>query len=223
MRKTATEVTAFACKRPHLQCRELCNVMHTEEYRIGTVADLLRRNWWLLALRGLVAVLFGILAFAWPGATVLTLVYLFGAYAFLNGFLAFVVALMAPKGHTRFGSLVVQGLISIAAGLIAFFSPGMTALAFVILIGTWAIISGIVEIVAAIRLRKVIEDEWLMAAAGMASLIFGGLLLVQPGVGALVLVWWIGGFAIVFGILLMVLAVRMRNRGRVRATRMGGG
>lgn len=194
-----------------------------EGYRIGTVADLLRRNWWLLALRGLVAVIFGVLAFAWPRATVLTLVYLFGAYAFLNGFLAFVVASMAPKGHTRFGSLVVQGLISIAAGIIAFFTPGITALAFVILIGTWAIISGFVEIVAAIRLRKVIEDEWLMAAAGIASLIFGGLLLIQPGVGALVLVWWIGGFAIVFGGLLMALAFRVRNRGgHISASRTGG-
>lgn len=186
--------------------------MNGEQYRgLGTVAELLTRNWWLLALRGFVAVLFGVLAFIWPRITLLTLVYLFGIYAFLNGFLVFFVALNSPKGYPRFGSLVFQGLISIAAGIVAFFSPGITALSLVVLIGIWAIISGIVEIAAAVRLRRVITHEWVMASVGITSVVFGSLVLLQPSAGALVLVWWVGGFAIVSGALLITLALRVRH------------
>jgi uncharacterized membrane protein HdeD (DUF308 family) len=177
----------------------------------GTVADLLRRNWWLLALRGLFAVLFGILAFAWPGLTLLTLIYLFGWYALINGILSFFLAAKAPKGYSRLASLILGGLISILAGLLTFFMPGITALGLLILIAAWAIVNGIMEIAAAIKLRKVITNEWLLILAGIASIIFGVLLFVQPGAGALVLVWWIGSFALVFGILLMILAFKMRN------------
>ena len=177
----------------------------------GTVADLLTRNWWLLALRGLVAILFGILAFVWPGLTMLTLIYLFGWYALVNGVLSFFLAAKAPKGTTRIASLILGGLLSILAGLLTFFMPGITALGLLILIAAWAIVNGIMEIVAAIKLRKVITNEWLLVLAGIASIIFGVLLFLQPGAGALVLVWWIGSFALVFGILLMILAFKMRN------------
>lgn len=177
----------------------------------GTVAHLLTSNWWLLLLRGLVAVLFGILAFAWPGITLLTLIYLFGWYALVNGILSFFLAAKAPRGHTRIASLILGGLISILAGLLTFFMPGITALGLLILIAAWAIVNGIMEIVAAIKLRKVITNEWLLVLAGLASIVFGVLLFLQPGAGALVLVWWIGSFALVFGILLAILAFKMRN------------
>ena len=177
----------------------------------GTVADLLTRNWWLLALRGLVAILFGILAFVWPGLTLLTLVYLFGWFALVNGILSFFLAAKAPKGYTRIGSLILGGLISILAGLLTFFMPGITALGLLILIAAWAIVNGIMEIVAAIKLRKVITNEWLLVLAGIASIGFGVVLFLQPAAGALVLIWWIGSFALVFGILLMILAFKMRN------------
>jgi uncharacterized membrane protein HdeD (DUF308 family) len=177
----------------------------------GTVADLLARNWWLLALRGLVAILFGILAFVWPGLTMLTLIYLFGCYALVNGVLSFFLAATAPHGTTRIVSLILGGLLSILAGLLTFFMPGITALGLVILIAAWAIVNGIMEIVAAIKLRKIITNEWLLILAGIASVIFGILLFLQPGAGALVLVWWIGSFALVFGILLLILAFKMRN------------
>lgn len=176
-----------------------------------TVAHLLTRNWWLLALRGLAAVLFGIMAFAWPKITLLTLMYLFGIYALLNGVLAFTLAYRAPKGYPRFGLLIMEGLLSIAAGVIAFLMPGMTALALLVLIATWAIVTGIFEIIAAVRLRKVITNEWLMILAGIASVAFGVLALLQPAASTLVLVWWIGAFAMVFGILLIALAFRMRR------------
>jgi len=157
----------------------------------GYVADLLTRNWWIMALRGLAAVLFGVLAFAWPGITLLTLVYLFSAYAVVNGVLALVVTFNTPKGQRRSGNLILEGLISIAAGVIAFLVPGITALAMVLVIAWWAIVTGILEISAAIRLRKVITNEWLMILAGIASVFIGLVLLFRPGVGALALIWWI--------------------------------
>jgi uncharacterized membrane protein HdeD (DUF308 family) len=176
-----------------------------------TVADLLARNWWLLALRGLAGVLFGILAFIWPGITLVVLVYLFGAFAVVNGILSLVLAWYAPSGYPRFGALILGGILSIAAGLIAFFLPGITALGLLIMIAAWAIVIGIIEIVAAVQLRKVITNEWLLVLAGIASVAFGVVLLLYPRAGALVLVWWLGAYALVFGILLMILAFRLRR------------
>ncbi len=178
---------------------------------VGTVADLLTRNWWLLALRGLAAVLFGVLAFVWPGATLISLVWLFGAFALVNGILSFALAAKAPKGYPRFGSLILGGLLGILAGLLAFVMPAITALGLLILIAVWAMLTGILEIVAAIKLRKEINNEWLLILVGILSLVFGVLLLLQPGAGALVLIWWIGAYALVFGILLFILAFRMRR------------
>ena len=182
----------------------------------GTIAEALGRNWWLLALRGLAAVVFGVLAFAWPGATLITLVWLFGAFALVNGILSLAVAANAPKGYPRFGSLILGGLLGILAGLLALVMPGITALGLLILIASWAMVTGIFEIIAAIKLRKEISNEWLLVLAGVASLAFGVVLLLQPAVGALVLIWWVGAYAIVFGILLVVLAFRMRNLGKGR-------
>lgn len=185
----------------------------------ATIADVLTHNWWVLALRGLAAIAFGVLAFIWPGITLLTLIFLFGAFALLNGVLAFVAASRAPKGYPRFGSLILEGILSIAAGVIAFIIPGVTALALLVLIASWAIVSGIFEIVSAIRLRKVIRHEWLLALAGLASIAFGVIMILQPAVGALALVWWTGAFMFAFGILLVALAFRMRRwRGALPAT-----
>jgi uncharacterized membrane protein HdeD (DUF308 family) len=176
-----------------------------------TMVGLFTRNWWILALRGLAAVLFGVLAFVWPGITLLTLVFLFGWYAVANGVLSFILAAKAPKDFPRFTGLVLPGLFSVAAGVIAFVVPGITALALLLLIAAWAIVNGIMEIVAAIRLRKEITNEWLLIFAGMASVIFGALFIIWPGAGALAVVWWIGSFAIVFGILLIALAFRLKK------------
>jgi len=177
----------------------------------ATMVHTLKLNWWLLALRGLVAVLFGVLAFMWPGATLITLVWLFGAFALVNGILSLVLAAKTPKGYPKVGSLIFGGLLGILAGLLAFVMPGITALGLLILIAAWAIVTGIMELVAAVRLRKIINNEWLLVLAGIASVVFGVLLLFQPAAGALVLIWWIGAWALLFGILLMILAFRMRN------------
>lgn len=175
------------------------------------VAHMFNRNWLLLAIRGLVAVLFGILAFVWPGLTLLTLIFLFGIYALVNGALTLAVAFKAPKGYPRFGLLIVEGILSMAAGLVTFLMPGITALSLVILIAAWAIVTGVFEIVTAIRLRKVVSHEWLLIIAGIASLGFGVIVMIMPGAGALALIWWIGAYALAFGILMMMLAFRMRH------------
>jgi uncharacterized membrane protein HdeD (DUF308 family) len=177
----------------------------------ATMVDTFRLNWWLLALRGLVAVLFGVLAFVWPGATLITLVWLFGAFALVNGLLSLILAAKAPKGYPRIGSLILGGLLGILAGLLTFVMPGITALGLLMLIAAWAIVTGIMEVVAAIRLRKIIANEWLLILAGIASVAFGVILFLRPAAGALALIWWIGAWALIFGILLIVLAFRMRN------------
>jgi len=167
--------------------------------------------WWMIGLRGLVAVIFGVVAFLRPGMTLLALVLLFGAYALANGVLELIHAFSAPKGCPRSKGMIFGGLISIAAGIVAFAWPGITTLALILLIASWAIVNGVSEIVSAIRLRKLINNEWLLILAGVLSVLFGIVVLVQPAVGVLALVWWIGGFAIVFGVLLMGLAFRMRH------------
>jgi uncharacterized membrane protein HdeD (DUF308 family) len=166
--------------------------------------------WWLLALRGFAAIAFGILAFVWPHLTLLTLVFLFGAYAIVNGVLEIVQAFSGPKG-SRSAHLALQGIVSLLAGIVAFFMPGLTMLALLILIAAWAIVGGIFEIVAAIKLRKIIEHEWLLVLTGILSVLFGLALIIHPAASAVVLVWWVGGFAVVFGILLVSLAFRVRS------------
>ncbi|MEY2538486.1 MAG: hypothetical protein QOG67_2226 [Verrucomicrobiota bacterium] len=177
----------------------------------ATIADLLARNWWLVLLRGIAAILFGVLAFVWPAITLFALVFLFGAYALATGILSLTLAYKAPKGYPRFGALIIGGILSIIAGLIAFFMPGLTAVGLLILIAAWAIITGIIEIMAAIKLRKEIDHEWLLVLAGLLSVAFGVLLVLMPGPGALVLVWWVGAYALVLGILLLALAFKLRH------------
>src|SRR5581483_5058212 len=121
-----------------------------------SVAHTFNHNWWLLAIRGLAAILFGILAFTWPGLTLLTLVFLFGFYVSINGVLALTVAFKAPMGHKKSSALIFEGILSMIVGFIAFLVPGITALSLLILIAAWAIVTGVFEIVAAIRLRKTI-------------------------------------------------------------------
>ncbi len=190
--------------------------MNEADSRVSTT---LSHNWWMIALRGLFAIIFGVLAFVLPHITLVTLVYLFGVYALANGLLALIHALSAPKGYSRFGALLFTGIISLAAGVLAFIWPGITALSLVLLIAAWAIVNGIAEIALAIRLRRVISHEWLLALAGVLSVLLGFMLLLRPAAGALALLWWIGGFAIVFGVLLMGLAFRVRRAGP--AARLG--
>lgn len=170
----------------------------------------LSRYWWLLVLRGVVAILFGLLAFIWPGLTIGALVLLFGIYALIDGVSSIITGVAHRHGRDRWW-LLLEGIASIAFGLLTFFWPGITAFFLLILIASWAVVTGIFEIAAAIRLRKEIEGEWLLGLAGVLSILFGIMMFVQPGAGALALIWIIGSYAILFGILLIVLGFRLRN------------
>jgi uncharacterized membrane protein HdeD (DUF308 family) len=173
----------------------------------------LSRNWWAVALRGVAAILFGLLTFVVPGITLAVLVLLFGSYAIVDGIFNLVAAARGrvADGEQARGWLVLEGLVSIAAGVVTFVWPGLTALALVYIIAAWAVVTGVLEIVAAVRLRRQIDNEWWLALSGVLSIVFGVLLMVAPGVGALALVFWIGAYAIVFGALLVGLAFRLRN------------
>jgi uncharacterized membrane protein HdeD (DUF308 family) len=170
------------------------------------------RYWWVEALRGLTAVLFGIVALAWPEVTLTLLVVLFGAYALVDGVFGLIYAFGA--GRPRRGMLIVEALLSLVVGVVALVWPGITALSLLFLIAAWAVVTGILEIVSAIQLRKVINNEWLLGLSGLASVIFGVILAVQPGAGALALIWVIAAYAIVYGVLLIALGFRLRSVGR---------
>lgn len=170
----------------------------------------LARNWWAVVLRGVCAVLFGIGAFAWPGVTLAVLVLMYGAYALVDGVLAVVWAITRREPGAFPWSLFLSGLAGIAVGVMTFGWPGLTALVLLYLIAGWAIVRGLFEVVAAIALRREIEHEWLLAASGALSILFGIFLVVAPGAGALAVLWAIGAFAIVVGLLMIALGFRLR-------------
>src|ERR671913_285847 len=178
----------------------------------GSVLPVLSRNWWMLALRGLAAMVFGVLAFVWPGITLWALVLLFGAYMLVDGIFAIVAAVRAAGREARWWLLLIEGVLGVLAGLVAFFWPGLTALALLYFIAAWAIVTGIMEIVAAISLRQEIEGEWALGLSGLLSVIFGVLLVVLPApAGLLSLVWLIAAYAAATGVLLLILAFRLRS------------
>ena len=173
--------------------------------------ETLKGGWWLLVLRGVCAILFGVLAFVWPGITVYSLVLLFGAYALINGLFTASMCLRAPSGAQGKGTLIYLGLLGIAAGVLTFFYPGITALTLLVLIAWWAIVTGIMEIAVAIKLRKEMTNEWFLILSGALSVAFGILLIARPGAGALSVVWIIGAYAVIFGIFLLALAAKIRG------------
>jgi uncharacterized membrane protein HdeD (DUF308 family) len=175
----------------------------------------LAKHWWVFVVRGVLAILFGIGAFFWPGITVAALILVFGAYALADGVFSLIAA-FANRG-TREGfpwALLLIGLVGIGAGIVTFLYPGLTALALLFFIATWNILRGIFEIVVAIRLRKELEGEGWLMLGGAASVAFGLLLMLRPGAGALALLWLIGMFAIAFGIVMVALGFRLKGATR---------
>jgi uncharacterized membrane protein HdeD (DUF308 family) len=169
----------------------------------------LARNWWLIGLRGLLGVVFGVIALIMPIATILALVLLFSAYMLVDGVFAIYAAVRAAQQREHWGLLVLQGIASIAAGVIAFLWPGITILAFVLLIAAWSIVSGALLLAAAFQTEAA---RWWLVVGGIAALVYGALMIVAPLVGAIVLTWWLGAYALVFGIALLVLAFKLRSR-----------
>lgn len=171
--------------------------------------DILTRKWWVIALRGLLAILFGIVALVNPGVTLLSLALVFGAYVFIDGVFAIVSAL--GHGGREAVWYVLEGILGIAVGIAAFLYPGIAAQALVFLVGFWAILTGIFEVVAGFELP--ISRDWLLTLAGVASILFGVLVFVNPGSGALAVVWLIGIYALVFGVTMLAFGIRLRSVG----------
>jgi uncharacterized membrane protein HdeD (DUF308 family) len=170
-------------------------------------------HWWALALRGAIAILFGLAAFLRPGIALEALILLFGAYALVDGIFSTVGVFGGTRAGTPRWLLFVEGVAGILAGVIAFIFPLLTAIVFLYLIAAWAIITGIAEIATAIRLRQEIEGEWALIVGGMFSVLFGVILaVVGPFVGILSLIWLIGAYAVAFGVLLLITAFRVRGR-----------
>lgn len=170
----------------------------------------LAQNWWLILVRGICAIIFGVLSFVWPGITLLTLVALYGAFALADGVFAIAAAITGDGQAPRWW-LALVGILGIAAGVLTFTWPGITGLVLLMFIAGWAIASGVLQIIGAINLRKEIDNEWLLIASGALSVLFGLLLIVKPGVGALAFVFAIAGFAIAYGILNIAFALRLRR------------
>jgi uncharacterized membrane protein HdeD (DUF308 family) len=163
------------------------------------------------ALRGVIAILFGVLALSRPGATGMGLIFLFGAFAFMDGIFSLVASVRLAQLDERWWPMLVVGLVGLAAGVFAFSRPSATAVGIVYFIAAWAVITGFFELIAAFRLRKVIEGEWMLAVAGLLSIAFGLLIGARPGVGLLSLIWVIGAYAIIFGVLEIGLAARLHG------------
>jgi uncharacterized membrane protein HdeD (DUF308 family) len=170
-----------------------------------------RNSWWILALRGAFAVLFGVLALVWPHLTLLVLVLLFGAYAIVNGVMAVIVSLQERKVYPQWWVMLIAGILGIIAGLVAFLWPGIAALALLYVIAAWAIVTGVFEIAAAFATGLPFTLVWTLALAGILSVLLGVLLAILPGVGLLSLVWVIGIYAIVYGVVLIIRAFQFRT------------
>jgi uncharacterized membrane protein HdeD (DUF308 family) len=190
--------------------------LHPETGVVGTaaakLANALGRNWWLMALRGVAAIIFGFVAFGWPGLTLLSLTFVWGLFAFVDGVLAIGTALSAREleGSRRWW-LGLIGVVGIIAGVVAFAYPAQTARVLLLYIGVWAIIVGALEVWGAIRLRKEIKNEWMLVLAGLVSIAFGVILFARPAAGALSVVWLIGAYAVIAGAALIGLSFRLKR------------
>src|SRR5882672_4454177 len=174
--------------------------------------ETLVQNWWLFTLRGIFAIVFGLLALIFPGPTMLSLVILFSAYMLVDGIFGIISAVRAiRRKEDRWGLLIFEGLLNIAVGIAAFLWPGITVLAFVLLVAAWAIVSGALMTAAGFRLN-IEHGRWWLVIGGLLSLAYGALLVIAPMIGAIVLTWWLGAYALVFGASLLVLAFRLRSR-----------
>ena len=174
----------------------------------------LARNWWTFVLQGAIAIVFGVLAFTRPGMTLEALVLLFAIWALVDGVLALISSVGAAEAHEPWWPFVLVGLLGIAAGLLTFRWPGITALALLLVIAYWSILRGILAIIAAVRVRHEIQGELWLILNGLASVIFGALVVMFPGAGALTVIWLIGFYAVIFGVMVLMLGLRLRALAR---------
>ena len=171
---------------------------------------ILAQNWWAVALRGVLGIVFGLIAFFFPGPTMLSFVLVFATYALVDGVFAIVAAIRAARRRDRWGFLTFEGIVSIAAAILAVLWPGLTLLIFVMIVAAWAIVTGILMFSASRNLDTE-HGRWWLALGGLLSIVYGILLVAAPLIGAVVLTWWIGAYAFGFGIALLILAFRLRS------------
>ncbi|AGI26749.1 HdeD family acid-resistance protein [Pseudomonas sp. MT3] len=171
----------------------------------------LGQHWKWIALRGVAAVVFGVLAIAWPTIALAVLVLVWGAYAFVDGVFTLLAAARMRESGRPIWPLILVGLLGVGAGLVAFFWPALTALGLLMLIAAWALVTGVLQIVAAIRLRKALANEWWLGLSGALSVLFGVMMIANPGAGAVAVAWVIGAYAVFFGVMLVLLALRLRK------------
>lgn len=178
------------------------------------LASAISKTWWILLLRGFFAILFGVLTWVQPGISLATLVLLFGIYALADGVLGVWTAVSTRDEEEHWWVLLLWGLVGIGVGILTLVAPGVTELALLFYIAIWAIGTGVLQIVAAIRLRKEIEGEWRLVLGGLASVVFGVILVARPGLGALAVLWMIATYAVIFGVVLVILALKARSFGK---------
>jgi uncharacterized membrane protein HdeD (DUF308 family) len=184
----------------------------------GPAAETLVQNWWLFTLRGVLGIIFGILALIFPGPTILSLVLLFSAYMLVDGIFGIISAVRAiRRKEDRWGLLIFEGLLDIATGVVAFLWPALTVVAFVWLIAAWAIVSGGLMTAAGFRLN-IEHGRWWLILGGLLSLAYGVLLIITPLIGAVVFTWWLGAYALVFGVALVIFSLKLRSRQHERVS-----
>jgi uncharacterized membrane protein HdeD (DUF308 family) len=183
------------------------------------LVSILHRSWWLLLLRGLAAIAFGLLVWFRPGISLALLLLMFGVYTLVDGVLGIWAALAGRRDHEHWWVLLLVGLLGVVVGVLTFVAPGVTAMALLFYIALWAIGTGTLQIIAAVRLRKEIEGEWMLILAGLAAAVFGVVLIARPAIGVLTLLWLIASFSVLYGALLVVLAFRVRRFGAAVASR----
>jgi len=170
------------------------------------------RNWWLVVLRGILAILFGLTAFVWPAYTWIVLVFMFGIYTLVGGLAAVGTGLSRAKDSSRWWTSLLKGMISISAAVIALIWPQLTGLIMVLVITGGAVLTGVLEIIAAIHLRHEINNEWLLAVGGIVSIALGVFLFLQPVAGGIAILWTVAAFVVIFGVLLIALGFRLKNQ-----------
>jgi uncharacterized membrane protein HdeD (DUF308 family) len=190
-----------AATQTHIFCKE------------AGMLELLQTYWWTFLIRGFLALAFGIMALIWPGITLMALVLLFGIYVVVEGIFS-IVAAFSNREARAWWILLLEGIVSIAVGGIAFIWPGITAVVLLIFIAIWAIFTGLLEIGAAVQLRKEMQGEWILALIGVLSILIGIILIFNPAAGALAVVWLIGIYAVIFGGLLVFLGMKFRKPAR---------
>jgi uncharacterized membrane protein HdeD (DUF308 family) len=174
-------------------------------------AQVVLRNWWMLALRGVLAIIFGLVALLFPGIALFAFIFVFAAYAIIDGIVTVIVSIGERGSLSRWGWVLLEGILSLVAGIVAIAYPGLTALVLLYIVAAWAILTGIAEIAIALTIRRQITQEWALGLAGLLSIAFGILLFVRPGVGLLTILWLVGIYAIIFGILFIIRAFQLRS------------